>query len=292
MINFVYVAKGEAHVEMACKSAVTVLKHHPDARVIMYLDQYYTGPIPPGPPGKNLSYYVDAIEVRMRPDLFIHSWMVTNVMCQTEWMLERGKCDDMTVFLDNDIIMRNDLYELDDPCGKDPDMCVTWRDNVGQLSDTQPYNYGVLIVKHTTAAIRAMMWLEQRVLQLHPKHQEWYGNQMALRELVGPLAKDVVTRQFGTFEIDVEQLPCHKWNWTPPDDKLKQNAKDKVFVHLKGNRKEAFDYYYNLVMKDGQSEREGGNSEAEAGKNRPGDGKRGAETAPGGGGSEDSQATG
>ena len=36
--------------------------------------------------------------------------------------------------------------------------------------------------------------------------------------------------------------------WADQTERLYQNAGDKVFVHLKGERKEAFNHYYQLVM--------------------------------------------
>ena len=234
MINFVYVAKGQEHVDMACQSAESARVTHPNSEIVIYVDKM----------GYDFSAMFDDIIVE--ETIFAHRWMLTNVMAQTDWLLRDGNCGDINVFLDNDIIVRQTM-----PLGTlpDADMYVTWRDDVGDLSTVQPYNYGVLIVRSHVNAIRAMMWLENRVAQLAPKHQKWYGNQMALRELVGPLNRnETVTRNFQTFSIDVHQLPCHKWNWSPPTDKLKQSASDKLCVHLKGDRKEAMPYYHDLVV--------------------------------------------
>lgn len=238
MTSFVYVAYGQEHVDMALKSIETVRKHHPGAHAYLYTDS------------KDYNFRVARPQLRVRPDYFEHPFMLTNVLCQTDFMLTSGKDIEPVVFLDNDVIMRQRLPQklLD----ASVDMYVTWRDNVGKLSESQPYNYGVLIARCTVPAIRAMMWLEHRVSQLAPKYQKWYGNQIALRELAGPLKKnEVVTCNFPRFNVRIQQLPCHKWNWSPPMDNLKQNAGDKYFIHLKGDRKEAFDHYYNLVMNDG-----------------------------------------
>jgi len=235
MMNFVYAAYGQEHVEMAVKSAMTAKHLHPYAQCTIYTDKSYDV----------VAEKAIATYNRVRPDLFNHPWMLANTMCQVDFLLSHGENDEtFTVFLDNDVIVRNQLLEI-----PPADMWVTWRDNVGELSEQQPYNYGVLFVNHTVPAIRAMLWLEHRIMQLHPRRQKWYGNQIALRELVGPLRKDeTVTREMGTFAVDVHQLPCHKFNWSPPTERLYQNAGDKVFVHLKGERKEAFNHYYQLVM--------------------------------------------
>ncbi len=242
MIDFVYCAKGKDHALMAVRSAETVRKHHPTAEIFLYTDDRY-------------DLVSEArLNHRVEPWIFKHPFMLANVMAQNEHLLQVSEFVDKVVFLDNDIIMRNPLGELihDDRT----ELHVTWRDNVGKLSDAQPYNYGVLIVQNNPMAKRAMMWLEERVSKLSPDRQKWYGNQIALRELVGPLRRnESVFRDLGRAFFIVEQLPCHKYNWTPPDDKPKQSASDKIFIHLKGDRKDLFGYYYDKVMNNGGNEK-------------------------------------
>lgn len=195
-------------------------------------------------PGKGV---YGRVITRTHGDFDNQPWMLANVSAQCDWLLsQKENRREVTVFLDNDIIVRQAMPELPD----DADIYVTWRDNVGDLSKAQPYNYGVVIVRHTIPAMRAMMWLEDRVSKMAPRHQKWYGNQIALREMVGPLKRNetVIRTLHNSVPVKIHQLPCHKFNWSPPADRLRQNAGDKVFIHLKGDRKEAFDYYWNKVM--------------------------------------------
>lgn len=244
MTNAVYCAMGEEHALMAVRSAQTFRRHMPSGRTVVYVDQKYRIPI----------------EQIVRPEYFEQPFMVANVMCQFDWMA-RCRQPNVTYFLDNDILMMQEPPEL-----PDADLCVTWRDDVGELSLTQPYNYGVLITRHTMDTVRAFAWLEDRVRKLTPQRQKWYGNQIALRELAGPIRRDeTVLRDFGYFKANIHQLPCDTWNWSPPPEELEQDRSDKVFVHLKGDRKSAFDYYHERALHEETDQRRADQIPAEAG---------------------------
>ena len=226
----VYFLYGDEHAQMCSRSIDTVRNHMHHPHVVVYCDKPY-------------DCLVGKAEIRVSP-YFDQPPMVCNLLCQTDHLMRlelTPHSKTFTIFLDTDILMTSDLPAL----SEEPDLFVTWRDNVGKVSEHMPYNYGVIIARHTIATGMAFQWLLQRVLKLQGMRQKWYGNQIALRELVGPLQKDSIhVRDLGYFSLTIEQLPCFKWNWTPPETKPKMSPSSKVFTHLKGDRKDLFDYYY------------------------------------------------
>ena len=106
-MNFVWIAKGKDHIEMAEKSRASVKRFYPGANLFLYT------------PDRNKALKAT----------WDQPWMVATVMLQLEHMIQHPH--DTTVFLDNDIVMVNPMPELPN----EADMWVTWRDNVGALSD-------------------------------------------------------------------------------------------------------------------------------------------------------------
>ena len=105
-----------------------------------------------------------------------------------------------------------------------------------------PYNYGVLMVNNTLAGKEAMLWLRDRVAKFGSAYQKWYGNQWALRELVGGSCNDPAPRRVhrttGFWPIQIQVLECDKFNYTPQDSG--EDLRGVYFVHAKGERDEMF----------------------------------------------------
>lgn len=166
--------------------------------------------------------------------------MLENVKAQAEFLCkDMVRSEDEVVFLDNDALLAKPLPEMGD-CN----VGVTWRDNLGALSMLQPYNYGVVMAKKCPDTIAAWFWMCDHIGKQTPQNQAWYGNQVALRELVGGVGRAEMVH--GYFKIKTLHLPCETYNWTPED--VGEDISEKYVVHCKGDRKDLLDHYYNRIM--------------------------------------------
>lgn len=226
-MNFVWICHGEEYARLCRMSQETVRKHHPDATFTVYTDKVY----------------------ELEGELVIDGYhavpfMLMNLMCQTHWLTLRGATHDQVVFLDVDAFLAKPIPLL----SKDHDVAVTWRDNVGNVSKIMPYNYGVVIVQQTVQSIMGWSWMCNHITHQTPDNQKWYANQVALRELCGPINHEdtVTTRDHEYFDIRVRHFPCETWNWTPEEGLPSLDG--KIVVHCKGNRKDQLEHYYKEIM--------------------------------------------
>lgn len=227
MKHFVYCAHGEAFADLVQKSQETVRKHHPSAAFTVYTDKDY------GLEGQVvIDYYHD------------YPFMLMNVMCQTHWLLTHPTDGTQVAFIDADVFLRKPL-EVEHG---DWDITVTWRDNMGDVSMLMPYNYGVVVAHRTPQTVLAWAWMCNRITQLSDKNQNWYGNQVALRELCGPVSDGIASRDHGYFNVRVNFLPCETYNFTPPDDNPYEISDEVVALHFKGDRKDLAEHYYREIV--------------------------------------------
>lgn len=181
--------------------------------------------------------------------------MVANLVAQADHMLQRG-LHGSTAFLDTDILVREPLS-----VSAGMDLAVTYRDYVGfnekgekvqGVAKTMPYNYGVILASPTAAAVEAFLWMRDRVARMNPESQAWYGNQLALRELVG-LERNkelpyVTVRTLPWAKVWVRVLDAEEWNYSPegPDEDVSRRR----VLHLKGNRKPLMRHYLDEILKE------------------------------------------
>lgn len=218
MTIYAYWTRGDEFAAMARKSAEFVKRVDPGARIEFVTDD---GSRP-------------AMVANLDAQLKVLGWA------------ERGE---RVLFLDADTLMCKPF-----PWDLLADIYATWRDEVNgdrEFARLQPYNYGVLgcIVRPQT--IEAFMWLRARILQMGRKNQDWYGNQLALAELLGlPNAerKEVRIRwslsDAGT-PLAVRCLPCETWNYSP--NAADEDISGKAIIHLKGDRKDLMEHYAQRI---------------------------------------------
>lgn len=237
-MNIVYWIRGAEHAEFAKLSIASVLKVDPHAEVIVYTDTPEETPHIVGTQRRILS--------PGRPA------MVANLDAQAHYMLTAEHYTHV-LFLDTDILMREPF-----PFGT-ADLYVTWRDHVGfsngekvaGITELMPHNYGVVGAIVNPRTIEAFIWLRARILQMGPKYQNWYGNQLALTDLVGRRPESgtwKVNRRIRWSEADdtgtllsVEQLPCDIYNYSPEAEG--EDITAKAILHLKGGRKHLMQHY-------------------------------------------------
>ena len=234
MLNVVYWVRGEEYAGLAVRSAETMKRVYDGAKVIIYADREW--PVFAG--GS-----VD--EVICLPIQEIMPPMIANVHCQVHYVVNKG-FDRLTLFCDADVlaVKKADLSLLTQ------DLIVTKRDHVyldenGEklvgVARPMPYNYGVLLANPTMEAKEIFIWMRERLVKMGSHLQDWYGNQWALRELVGGSMDEQAPREvkramaWGPVSIKVED--CSTWNYLPHDDEPINN---KYFVHVKGGDKVRF----------------------------------------------------
>lgn len=174
--------------------------------------------------------------------------MVANVDCQYELMSHICNPAEWVTFLDADVVLAKELEFP--PCETIPDIFVTWRNHVNgseEMAREQPYNYGVFGVRMSRQTMEMMVWLRYRILQMAPQHQQWYGNQLALADLLGQPRGERFTATMrwtlndpGT-KLEVLSLPCDQWNYSP--DSIDEDVSSRSVLHFKGNRKEWMERY-------------------------------------------------
>jgi hypothetical protein len=246
MLNFMYWVRGEGYADMAAISARSVKKCYPEARVIVYTDGAYDSLRNP---------VID--EVLLVPAFNETPAMLANLQSQVHYCLS-DNFSAPTVFLDADVLVtrRTNVFESKDYWSK-RDLVVTQRDHVGYDDEGQkvvgvarnmPYNYGVLLVNNSAGGKEAMIWLRDRVTRFGSTYQGWYGNQWALRELVGGSYLDrtprLVERNTGFWTIRVQVISCDTHNFTPRT--TEDDLKDVCFLHAKGDRDELFNHYAEI----------------------------------------------
>lgn len=217
MTIYAYWTRGDDFAAMARKSAESVKRVDPDAKLQFVTDD---GTRP-------------AMVANLDAQLKVLGWA------------DRGE---RVLFLDADTLMLKPF-----PWDLQADIYATWRDEVNgdkEFARAQPYNYGVLgcIVRPQT--IEAFHWMRSRILQMTKANQAWYGNQLALAELAGlPEDRKEVRIRWALTDsgtpLAVRCLPCETWNYSPnaPDEDIS----GKGIVHLKGNRKDLFEHYAQRI---------------------------------------------
>lgn len=211
-----YWTRGEDFAAMARKSAESVKRVHPDARFVFVTDD------------------------GTRPA------MVANLDAQIDVLTARN-LDEQVLFLDADTLMAKPFPWTD------ADLHVTWRDHVNgdaEFAQHQPYNYGVVGCTVRPQTIEAFYWLRARILQMSRKNQDWYGNQLAMAELVGlPSETKGVHIRWSLADtgtpLSVCCLPCETWNYSP--DAPDEDIKDKAIIHCKGDRKDLLEHYARRI---------------------------------------------
>jgi hypothetical protein len=234
MTSYIYWIRGAEFAELAKLSIASVRKLSPfmiERKLIVYTDEASPTWI------DNLAPYGSGIELRQlapgRPA------MVANLDAQVDAILNAVQ-GEQVLFLDADTLMRRSF-----PWQAGIDLYATWRDHANgdrEMAQAQPWNYGVVGAVANPATIQAFIWLRARILQMNPKNQDWYGNQLALADLLGAAKQDAWTAYVRWTLADegtplrVKPLPCEVWNFSP--DAADTDISGKGILHMKGWRKD------------------------------------------------------
>lgn len=124
------------------------------------------------------------------------------------------------VLLDTDMIVRKDISD-----GFGEDAAVTYRDKHLVLSKDEkeplrmPYNGGVIFASNQGFLVDCLKAMET----MEPKRQDWYGDQLALRDVI----------ESGKYKVRIHK--DERWNFCP--DSEGHDLDNVRIYHYKGNRK-------------------------------------------------------
>jgi len=235
--TYSYWIRGRVFAELAAKSIESVKRFDRflvERQFVVVTDDHETYAEAAGLFGKDVALIQDYHSGRPA--------MVANLDAQIK-VLMNTPMGERVLFLDADILV-NQYFPW-----TDADLHVTWRPDVNgdvEMARQQPYNYGVLGVNVTPATIEAFIWMRARILRMTPERQRWYGNQLALADLLGQPNGGKERRIRWTLEdagtrLTAEELPCSVWNYSPsgPDE----DVSGKGILHMKGERKDLIQHY-------------------------------------------------
>lgn len=198
--------------------------------------------------------YGNEITIQILRDCGREPAMLANIRTQLEY-LHWSKKNSTVIFLDADVLVTQPF--VTEQSAYPWEVFTTWRDKVnGERNDIatlMPYNYGVIGARAIPNVIEAWTWMYQRVCNMADKYQDWYGNQLALSELIGAPPKyderghrmvKVNWAYEGRYvprEFLALMLPCDQYNYTP--ETIDEDISKRYVLHFKGGRKELMKEY-------------------------------------------------
>lgn len=232
MTAYAWFIRGAEHAAMCRQSIASVRKADPSAVCLVITDE-----VAPA--------WAEGLGVMV---LWIDSglpMMMANIEAQI-CALTMGPQTESLWFLDADILLRAPLPPTA------TDLTVTWRDHVGVndqdekvegVAAEMPYNYGVIGFTPGIGALESLIFLRERIRKMGAGHRQWYGNQLALAELVGAPPKDLAEKRIyrhipwslteGGRVVSIDRLACDGYNYTPKS--AEDDVSFKTALHFKGH---------------------------------------------------------
>jgi len=232
--NYGWWVRGRYHAELAVTSIASVRKADPGASCSVMVD--LSG-------GDHLDLF-EGQAGGFAADFGHMAPMLANL--EAIWqLLATVAYGEELVMLDTDTIALRPVALLDEAS-----LAVTWRDHVRKTEEGEklagvaaqmPYNFGVIAFRADRYALEAALWMRERVRRLCGRWRTWYGNQIALAELLGPApaARDRVDvglpwslTEYGGA-VHVNRHPCEEWNYTPAG--AGEDIAGRGVLHFKGH---------------------------------------------------------
>lgn len=236
-----YFVRGAQHAAMARTSMLSAKRADPSAYIIAVTDE------------QNPPWEIDlAGQLLVIPEGM--PMMLANLEAQVAAIIAASRWPNSEIaFVDTDTLIRRPLDGLDEA-----HLAVTWRDHVRVVDEEKiegiagvmPYNYGVILTRPSQPAIEAFIWMRERVRKMHERHQQWYGNQLALAALCGapPQSGERTDLRQIPWHLTrpgasllVRKLPCEVWNYTP--EKAGEDVAERVLLHFKGHARGLMEGY-------------------------------------------------
>lgn len=152
------------------------------------------------------------------------------------------------VLLDSDILLNGSLQRVFDD---DFDVGLTWR-----ASRTMPINGGLVVLNHRRPEV-SRAFFRRFVTHYVDRYggdgnASWYGDQLALRDLVGLTHQEMKQQDVVTQDgCRIRLLPCDVYNFSP-DNRLaaiQDGLPDKLVLHFKGQRKRLMEPFWSTFLK-------------------------------------------
>jgi len=183
--------------------------------------------------------------------------MPARMSYQFQFLRRWCRPDEKVIFIDPDIIIQHDISHVFDEYF---DIGLTWRANLGKLSDQMPFNAGVVFVRNTEGGWK--FWLKaSNMLAKAPENLKiWYGDQLAMIELVGrENYKNRTNSIINGIDTVYKMIPCEDYNYSPISDELLRalnvsgecktldRLRSKNVLHFKGGLKDYMCQYCELI---------------------------------------------
>ncbi len=151
------------------------------------------------------------------------------------------------VLLDSDILLRGSMQPL---FAEDFDVALTWR-----INKTMPINGGLIVLHNRRPEVGKAFY--RRFLDAYRQRHAtgdnagWYGDQLALQELVGIPYREI--HKHTLVERDgcrIRLLPCEVWNFSPDNQlaAIADGLPDKLVLHFKGQRKRLMEPFWSTFL--------------------------------------------
>lgn len=159
--------------------------------------------------------------------------------------VETHTAGERLLFVDSDILVAGSIAAA---FSNEYDIGLTWRHDA-----EMPFNIGVMFVSNGTPAIcvrffRALLDIFER---LPEQSLRWYGDQIALAQLVNLTPQEIAVSQiFVKDGIRFRFFPCETYNYTPLNMSLavRRLPDGAKLIHFKGNRRPMMEPMWRLHL--------------------------------------------
>jgi len=183
--------------------------------------------------------------------------MPARMKYQYEYLKHHCPYGENVIFIDPDIIVQHDLSDVFDD---NFDVGLTWRDNLGQLSEQMPFNAGVVFCVNKMASKLFFLTAYNMIEHGIENVKQWYGDQLAMIDIVGrENYKNRTSDYIETKDIVFKMFPCASYNYSPvgeeilrvlhPSENCKtfDRLKTKHVLHFKGGLKDHMTSYWEKL---------------------------------------------
>ena len=206
-----------AHSELIPLFLDSIRRTHPSAEIVMLTDLD--------------SNFDEGFDQIIRHKIEPQKLMLDRLKAQRAFLASE-RFDGPIVMLDTDILGNRNLAST---FASDYDVGVTIQDDPRFPSEVDmPYNNGVVFVRNERC--QAVLRYFDRLIELiqampQPLHA-WFGNQYAVRDLLGRLQPDEIV-QIEAARIKV--FPCSLYNYAP--EFVEEEVSGKYILHFRGRKK-------------------------------------------------------
>jgi hypothetical protein len=149
------------------------------------------------------------------------------------------------LFLDSDMLLNEPLDSLFD---EDFDVALTIR-----AKQEMPINGGFMLINNRRPDVVRAFFARYiaRFVGQYSADAAWYGDQLALRDVVYAPGSDVDAQWIDADGCRVRLLPCSQYNHSPRNKLLPmlQSMRGRALLHFKGNRKRFMPMYWHLRLR-------------------------------------------